>query len=155
MDNISAIMQPGQCSRKFCRRVFMLILLVKALRNSLIFFKMWFSFQCCLYVYVKTSGRFVQKLIVLNKVCLIATIKISLGNKVGVDYLFYWRWTTLYWYYYNTSNMTTYYASCSSITATDFAEVVSRMVDKRLTASDIPKANRQSDLDKMPNVTHI
>ena len=61
----------------------------------------------------------------------------------------------MYWAYYDASSMTTYYTECSSMTATDFAAVVSRKIGKTLSAGQIPKVQRQSDLDKMYNVTRI
>jgi len=58
------------------------------------------------------------------------------------------------WYYYDSSSGKCYYTESYSMSVTDFAEVVSRIVGHKVTASDTSAAHRQSDLDKF-NATHI
>jgi len=61
----------------------------------------------------------------------------------------------MYWVYYDSRSMTTYYTESYSMSASNFAQEVSILIGKTISASDVQDVKRQSDLDRQLNPTHI
>lgn len=58
------------------------------------------------------------------------------------------------WYYYDSRSGKCYFTESYSMSVTQFAEIVSRIIGRNISASDTSAASRQSELDKF-NAIHI
>ena len=56
----------------------------------------------------------------------------------------------MYWAFYDSKNLKTYYTQ--QMTPTEFAEIISPKVGKKLTASDISKCKDNTELKKMMSI---
>ncbi len=59
------------------------------------------------------------------------------------------------WYYHDEKNDVRYYTESYTMSVTEFAEVLSRIVGYKVSASDTSQAQRWSDIDRFRNIKHI
>lgn len=59
------------------------------------------------------------------------------------------------WYYHDEATGVRYYTESYTMSVTEFAEVVSRLVGHKVSASDTSQAQRWKDLERFSNTKHI
>lgn len=59
------------------------------------------------------------------------------------------------WYYHDEKRDIRYFTESFTMSVTEFAEAVSRIVGYKVTASDTSQAQRWSDLERFKNTRHI
>ena len=61
----------------------------------------------------------------------------------------------LYWYYHDHDSDIRYYTESYSMSVTEFAQCVSRIIGRNISASDTSQADRERDLHKALHLEHI
>lgn len=59
------------------------------------------------------------------------------------------------WYYHDEATGVRYYTESYTMSVNEFAEVVSRLVGHKVSASDTSQAQRWKDLERFSNTKHI
>ena len=61
----------------------------------------------------------------------------------------------MYWYYHDHNTDIRYYTESYSMSVTEFAQRVSRILGRNISASDTSQADREKDLHKARNLEHV
>lgn len=61
----------------------------------------------------------------------------------------------MYWIYHDMTSDTHYYVEAYTMSVTEFAKQVSRIIGRTITAGETSYADRQKDLDRFRNLEHI